>query len=224
MRSRRYRLPTMADDPGSARTTVETTDGEHLDARWSGEAGAGVVAVLTHPHPRFGGDMDNVVPATLARVLPEHGLATLRFDFRGTRRSTGRHGDGVDEIEDVRAAVAAASARFPDAAVVAVGYSFGADVLLALDDDRLRAVVAVAPPLAVLPEDRLRGPRGGAPTLVLAAEHDQFRPFAQAEELTADWPDTSCRPVTGADHFLAGAVGRVADDVVAFLSQVARAG
>ncbi len=121
----------MADDRRSAPATLDTSDGEHLEARWSGDDDARSVAVLTHPHPRFGGDMDNLVPATLARVLPEHGIATVRFNFRGTGRSTGQHGDGVAEIEDVRAAVGAATEQFPGVPVVAVGYSFGADHFLA---------------------------------------------------------------------------------------------
>jgi hypothetical protein len=164
--------------------------------------------------------MHNIVPATLSRSLPEHGIATLRFNFRGTGRSTGVHGDGEAEIADVRAAVDAAARRVADRPVVAVGYSFGADVLLALDDDRLRAVVAVAPPLAVLPPDRLAKPRGSAPTLLLSAVHDQFRSFDDATALTATWPATTHQPIAGADHFLAGAVGRVTDAVVDFLAGV----
>ncbi len=204
----------MADD---LVTELSTDDGELLEAMWSGPAGARMVAVLTHPHPAYGGDMHNLVPATLARVLPEHGIATVRFNFRGTGSSTGAHGGGEAEVADVRAAVDAAVAGFPDVPVVAVGYSFGADVLLALDDPRLAAVVAVAPPLAVLPLERLLAPRGGAPTLLLAGEHDQFRSFDDASVVTATWPDTTLAPVAGADHFLAGAMSRVTDAVVDFL-------
>lgn len=207
----------MTDDLGHLPATLETDDGVKLETSWSGDDAARMIAVLTHPHPRFGGDMHNIVPATLSRALPEHGIATLRFNFRGTGRSTGTHGNGEAEIADVQAAVGAAAAAFPDLPVVAVGYSFGADVLLASDDDRLRAIVAVAPPLAVLPEDRLAAPRGDAPTLVLSAEHDQFRPFRDASTVTAAWPDTTHEMISGADHFLAGAVGRVTDAVVDFL-------
>lgn len=210
----------MTDDLRTAPTTLDTDDGATLEAQWSGSADARMVAVLTHPHPRFGGDMENIVPAGLARALPEHGIATVRFNFRGTGGSTGAHGDGEAEIGDVRAAVGAAAAVFPERPVVAVGYSFGADVLLALDDDRLRAVVAVAPPLGVLPVERMAAPRGGAPTLLLSAEHDQFQPFEDARILTEAWSDTSHRPIAGADHFLAGAVGRVTDAVVDFLAEV----
>lgn len=218
MKMRRYRLSAMVNDPGSRHDTLTTDDGCVLETAWSGPTDASRIAVLTHPHPRFGGDMDNVVPATLARVLPEHGIATLRFNFRGAGHSTGTHGDGEAEVADVVAAIDAAAIAHPDASVVAVGYSFGADVLLAVDDSRLAAIVAVAPPLAVLALARLRGPRGNAPTLLLSAEHDQFRSADDARAVSGDWPATVHQSIAGTDHFLAGAVDRVADAVVTFLT------
>lgn len=213
----------MTDDPTSAVArppTIGTEDGERLEVAWSGPADPDLVVVLTHPHPQYGGDMHNLVPATLARVLPEQGHATVRVNFRGTGSSTGTHGGGEAEISDVRAAVDAAAETHPTATVAAVGYSFGADVLLAVDDPRLAAVVAVAPPLAVLDIARLRNPRGACPTLVLAAEHDQFRPFADARTAVAEWPATDVEPIDGTDHFLAGASNRVADAVVTFLADI----
>jgi uncharacterized protein len=200
--------------------TVVTDDGESLEARWSGSSSARAVAVLSHPHPRFGGDMDNVVPAGLARVLPGTGVAALRFNFRGTGRSTGIHGSGEAEVADVRAGVAAASAALPGRPVVGVGYSFGADVLLAVDDLRLAAVVAVAPPLSALDEVRLLAPRGRAPTLVLSAEHDQFRSFDEAAGVVSGWPRTEHRCLLGTDHFLAGSVEQVCDAVTGFVTEL----
>lgn len=207
----------MPDDPTSRPEWLRTDDGERLEAAWSGPDEPVAVAVLTHPHPRFGGDMGNIVPASLARLLPEHGIATIRFNFRGTGASTGVHGGGADEIADVRAAVDAATAAEPSRAVVAVGYSFGADVLLALADERLRGVVAVAPPLAVLPLDDLRAARGDAPTLVLAARHDQFREADDAAELVAGWPATTFEVLPGADHFMAGMTDEIAQRAASFL-------
>ena len=212
----------MTDDLADAPVTVSTADGVGLEATWSGRPDAEMVAVLTHPHPRFGGDMHNVVPATLARTLPGHGVATLRFNFRGTGRSSGRHGDGEAEIGDVRAAVDLAAATFADRAVAAVGYSFGADVLLALDHPVLVGVIAVAPPLAVLPEPTLAAPRGNAPTLLLSPTHDQFRAYDDAVAIAGGWPDTSVQQLPGTDHFLAGAMGRVEDLVAEFLAGLVR--
>lgn len=220
MSGRRYRLPPMSDDPARRPPSIETADGEHLDAAWSEGDSVQAVAVLTHPHPLYGGDKDNIVPASLARSLPAHGIATLRIDFRGVGGSSGTHGGGSAEVADVVAAIDAAQHAFEDRPVIAVGYSFGADVLLAVDDSRLRAVVTVAPPLAVLPTDRLAAPRGGTPTLILSPVHDQFRTPADAAAVVEAWPDTEVVEIPGADHFMAGATSFVVDRVVEFVGGI----
>lgn len=207
----------MTDDRPPRPERLKTSDGVDLSAAWSGPEDPVAVAVLTHPHPLYGGDMHNIVPASLARALPEHGIATLRFDFRGAGSSAGSHGGGTDEVADVRAALAAAARAHPGVPVVGIGYSFGADVLLAVDDPLLVGVIAVAPPLAVLSVDELRAARGSAPTLVLAAQHDQFRDAEEAGEIVSDWPDTSFHVLAGADHFMAGMTDEIAQRSVAFL-------
>jgi alpha/beta superfamily hydrolase len=88
---------------------------------------AGVV--LCHPHPAFGGNMDNGLIVTLAQALSQKGYATLRFDFRGIRRSTGQATGGDREGEDVLAAAAYLRSRGVEPLCVA-GYSFGAAVAL----------------------------------------------------------------------------------------------
>ncbi|MDZ7673611.1 MAG: alpha/beta fold hydrolase [Acidimicrobiales bacterium] len=200
-------------------TRLATADAVVLEAAWSGPIEPRAVAVLTHPHPAYGGDMHNLVPASLARSLPEHDIATLRVNFRGVASSTGAHGDGRAEIADIEAALDAAAAD-GGAPVVGIGYSYGADVLLATGHAALRAVVAVAPPLAVLPADELAAHRGAAPTLVLSAEHDQFRPPDDAAAIAGTWPATTLGAIEGADHFLAGAADRVVERTVTFLDQV----
>lgn len=214
---RRYRLLSMTDDPPRFPERLPTADGELLEAAWSPGTDTRAVAVLTHPHPLYGGNLDNIVPATLARSLPTHGIATLRVNFRGVGASSGRHGGGSDEVADVIGAIDAACAAFDGVPVVGVGYSFGADVLLATDDRRLTAVVAVAPPLAVLSMDRLAAPRGRVPTRILSPAHDQFRTAADAGTATEEWPDCTVVEIPGADHFMAGATSFVVDQAVEFL-------
>ena len=200
----------MTDDPGP----LVAVDGVVLDHLWDRAAdGPWAVAVVTHPHPLMGGDMRNPVPAGLARALSAAGVDVLRFDFRGTGESGGSHDDGFGEQHDVDAAIVrAAAAGLP---VVGVGYSFGADVLLACDPSALAAVVAVAPPFRILHVGDLRDHRGTPATLVLSPAHDQFCGPDRARSITQDWPATTVEAVEGADHFLAGAVQRVADRVVA---------
>jgi len=88
---------------------------------------AGVV--LCHPHPAFGGNMDNSLIVHLANDLSQKGYATLRFDFRGVGKSTGKATGGDREGEDVLAAADFLRGKGIQP-LVAAGYSFGAAVTL----------------------------------------------------------------------------------------------
>lgn len=208
----------MEHDTRTPPTRAVTADGESLEIRTADVAGARAVAVVTHPHPLMGGDMDNPVPAGLARGLAAASIAVLRGNFRGVGESTGVHGRGAAECDDARAFVDAATGWRPDLPVIGVGYSFGADVLLALDDPRLAAVVAVAPPLAILPLDQMAAARSDRPTLVLGAEHDQFCDPATARSRTEEWAGTDFEVIPGTDHFLAGGLSRVVEAVTALVA------
>ena len=100
--------------------------GVTLEGRlWVGAAPGG--AVITHPHPLFGGDMTNNVVLTAVRALTARSLSALRFNFRGVGRSTGVYGGGIEETGDVAAALTFLKSRVPGPYYV-VGYSFGAAV------------------------------------------------------------------------------------------------
>src|SRR4030042_5821320 len=61
--------------------------------------------ILCHPHPQYGGDMDNPVILSGVDAASEAGFSTLRFNFRGVGKSEGAYAGGIGEIEDVQAAV-----------------------------------------------------------------------------------------------------------------------
>lgn len=199
---------------------VTTADGVSIELAWSPAADPRAAAVVTHPHPLMGGDMHNPVPAGLARGLAAAGVTAVRLSFRGAGASGGEHGGGDAERGDVVAAIGALAEATGDLPVVGVGYSFGADVLLGVDDARLDGVVAVAPPLRILPVDVLAAPRDGRPTLVLSPAHDQFCDPDHASSVVEGWPSTTVEPVAGCDHFLAGGVQRVVDRVLAFVDEL----
>jgi alpha/beta superfamily hydrolase len=201
---------------------VTTTDGVPIELAWSLASDHRSAAVVTHPHPLMGGDMHNPVPAGLARGLALAGVSAVRLSFRGSGASGGEHGGGDAERSDVVAAIGALADAAGDVPLVGVGYSFGADVLLAVDDDRLAGVVAIAPPLRILPADVLAAPRDGRPTLVLSPAHDQFCEPERAAAVVEGWPSTTVEPVAGCDHFLAGGVQRVVDRVLTFVDELHR--
>jgi uncharacterized protein len=83
------------------------------------------LAVVAHPHPLFGGTMDNKVVQTLARAFVQLGLASVRFNFRGTGASEGAHDEGRGEVDDMLAVVQHFRATYAGTLMLA-GFSFGA--------------------------------------------------------------------------------------------------
>jgi alpha/beta superfamily hydrolase len=80
------------------------------------------VALVAHPHPLFGGTLDNKVVQTLARSLVALGYAAWRPNFRGVGMSEGAYDEGRGEVDDLAAVLAHAGAQRP----VLAGFSFGA--------------------------------------------------------------------------------------------------
>ena len=88
----------------------------------SPEGAARGVALIAHPHPLFGGTLDNKVVQTLARAFVELGYEAWRPNFRGVGATEGLHDDGRGELEDLRTIVR----RLAPAKLVLAGFSFGA--------------------------------------------------------------------------------------------------
>ncbi len=181
-------------------------------------------AVLCHPHPLYGGNQENNVVRAVARALQQQGWATLRFNFRGVGASGGSHGGGGGEQEDVAAALEAlVAAEGVDAGRIAlVGYSFGAWAATeaAAAVGRARALVAVAPPLAMYPMEGLA--RCRRPRLVVVGDRDGYCPLEALERWVSRAEGPLSRVVIpGADHFFLGREGPLAEAVARFLNAVA---
>jgi len=103
-------------------------------------------AVICHPHPLYGGTMDNKVVTTVARALQETGMPTLRFNFRGVGASAGEFDQGAGETADADAVGEWGAARWPGRSLVIAGFSFGGYVALRLAQRRLpRHLITIAP-------------------------------------------------------------------------------
>ena len=169
-------------------------------------------AIVCHPHPQYGGTRFDSVVSALYQALPSAGFATLRFDFRS------EFSGGVGERLDAHAAINELSAAIPDGPLALVGYSFGAWIALGVSNDRIGAVVAVAPPLAVMSAP----PIPSVPTLVLTPAHDQFSPPTATEPIITEWRTRGAARVDFevidmADHFLAGHTAAVAERAATWL-------
>lgn len=162
------------------------------------------IALVAHPHPLFGGSMDNKVAVTLARTLVQLGYATYRSNFRGVGQTEGQHDEGIGEREDLLALLEHMRAQPGHASVplVLAGFSFGTAVVshvarrLAERGQSVERMVFVGTAasrfdIAAVPEN----------TLVVHGEQDETVPIASV----FDWARPQELPVVvipGAEHFL----------------------
>lgn len=182
-----------------------------LEGRFSpGTGGSGVV--ITHPHPLFGGSMNNNVVWTAERAFHTRGFATLCFNFRSVGRSTGTYGGGEAEVDDVAAALDFLRARTPGPHYL-VGYSFGAFVAgrALLQGLMVQGAVFIAPPIAFMDLSWL--PRVPGLRLVVAGDRDDLCPLTDLRRLfAAEGRPTGESPratpeiiiIAGTDHFFGG--------------------
>jgi hypothetical protein len=161
-------------------------------------------ALITHPHPLYGGSMDNNVVWTARQAFVTRRCSTLRFNFRGVGRSTGAYGDGVTEREDVAAALIFLKERVPGPYWV-TGYSFGAAVaaramLAGLEAD---GALLISPPIAFMAMDFL--PQVPRLKLIITGDADELCPLeALHASLSAAQPPVEIAVIPGTDHFYGG--------------------
>ena len=187
--------------------TRETITGEagaiEIAAILPTESVARAVAVIAHPHPLFGGTMDNKVVTTLARAMFDAGAAAYRFNFRGVGGSAGTHDEGQGETRDMEAVIAHAMARHPGLPLWLAGFSFGGAVTLAVSEKVLASeMILVAPAFKRLANwaNNSEGGRPPASTLVIHGEADETVPLA--DSLAWARPrDIPVLVIAGADHF-----------------------
>lgn len=154
------------------------------------------IALIAHPHPLFGGTLDNKVVQTLARALLERGYLALRPNFRGVGASEGAYDEGRGEVDDLAAVIAWAKREFGDLPPALAGFSFGAAM-------QARLAQRVAPRRMLLvgvAVDNFEVPPVPAGTLVIHGERDETVPLASV----LDWARPQELPVLvvpGADHF-----------------------
>ena len=156
------------------------------------------IALIAHPHPLFGGTLDNKVVQTLARAFVELGWEAWRPNFRGVGQTEGVHDEGRGELADLAAIVA----HLKPQRLALAGFSFGAGVQVLLAQ-QLQADKQVQPEKLVLvgvAVTRFELPPVPRGTLVIQGEQDETVPLAAV----LDWARPQELPVVvvpGAEHF-----------------------
>lgn len=195
---------------GPAETiTITVDENVAIEAEVSAVPQPTMTAVICHPHPLYGGNMYNNVVGALFDALRAAGVSALRFNFRGVGGSTGAHGDGVGERADIEAAVANMAGRHPDLPLLLCGYSFGADVALAVTDPAISGWFVVAPPLRVIPVADMAAGQDARPKHIASGTADDFRPADEVPAATEGWANVAVTPITGANHFFTTGMDQV---------------
>jgi len=154
------------------------------------------VALVAHPHPLYGGTLDNKVVQTLGKTFVELGYVSLRPNFRGVGGSEGEHDEGRGETEDMLRVVAHSKETFGDMPLVLAGFSFGAAV-------QTQVAQRTSPHRLVLVGVAVgRFPSEAVPSdaIVIHGEMDETVPLSKV----LDWARPQELPVVvipGADHF-----------------------
>lgn len=121
-----------------------------LEGRYHASAEKGApIALVLHPHPLYGGTMNNKVTYNVYQAFQRAGFSVMRFNFRGVERSQGQFDNGVGELSDAATALDWLQAQNPDASTCWVsGFSFGSWIAMQLLMRRpeIEGFVAVSPP------------------------------------------------------------------------------
>jgi alpha/beta superfamily hydrolase len=162
------------------------------------------LAVVCHPHPLFGGTLDNKVTQTLARALVALGFISVRPNFRGVGKTAGTHDEGRGEVDDIVTVVDLFRQRYQPKELVLAGFSFGSFVQTHVAQ-RLAAAGIPAQRLVLVGTATSRWQVMPVPedSLVIHGELDDTVPLSSV----LDWARPQNLPVTvipGADHFFHG--------------------
>ncbi len=166
------------------------------------------MALVCHPLPTMGGNMDNKVAVTLAKTFVDLGCVALRFNFRGVGASEGEFTGGDGELEDALAVVEFAREQFGELPLVLSGFSFGGYVAArAAQKLHPKHLILAAPAVG-----RFAMPLVPPNTLVIHGEQDDVVPLADALE----WARPQHLPIVvlpGAEHYFHGQLTQLRDIV-----------
>jgi alpha/beta superfamily hydrolase len=172
------------------------------------------IALVAHPHPLYGGTMENKVAVTLARTFLALGYVVARFNFRGVGASEGVHDNGVGEVDDMAVMMAHMQEQYPGLPVTLTGFSFGTFVQAQLQQ-RLVAEGRPAERLVLIGTAAGKWPMPEVPadTILIHGELDDTITLQQV----FDWARPQDLPVIvvpGADHFFHRKLGHIKNFVI----------
>ena len=175
--------------------------------------------VVCHPHPLYGGTLDNKVVYTLARAFVEAGVPSIRFNFRGVGGSAGRYDEGNGETADTLAVIAHGRERWPGASLWLAGFSFGGAVAVrAAAQAAPERLVTVAPGITRVAMTDVDSP--ACPWLIVQGDADDvIEPAAVLDWASRQSPAPAVHLLPGAGHFFHGRLHELRNVVLDFLNR-----
>ena len=154
------------------------------------------IALIAHPHPLYGGTLDNKVTQTLASTFTELDCVALRMNFRGVGQSEGKHDEGHGETDDMLLLANYAKREFGELPIFLAGFSFGGFVQTRVATQLdIHKLVLIAPAAGRFDVAEVK-----PDTLVIHGELDETVPLKDI----MDWARPQNLPIVvipGADHF-----------------------
>ncbi|MEO6697849.1 MAG: alpha/beta fold hydrolase [Paraperlucidibaca sp.] len=173
------------------------------------------LAVLCHPHPLFGGSMENKVIFTVHRACRDAGVASIRFNFRGVGKSEGTFDHGAGEQHDVLAVLSWAEATLGVKELTLIGFSFGAFVAAMVWSKATqlawqgRSLMLIAPPVTRFPMTGFQLPEGAR--VIYGSEDEVVEPQAIADWLETQQATLDECVMPAASHFFHGRLTELRD-------------
>ena len=170
------------------------------------------LVVISHPHPLFGGTMDNKIIHTLFNTVLELGFISVKFNFRGVGESAGTHDDGIGEVEDIKAVVSSVSEHFhtqySGLSLLLAGFSFGGGVQAhAAQHLKPQHLILVAPSV-----ERLNAPPvvdHADQVLIIHGDQDDIVPLQSVLDWAAHQQSQPVVVIPGAEHFFHGRLSSI---------------
>jgi hypothetical protein len=186
------------------------------------------IAIVLHPHPLYGGTMNNKITYSIFHAFARAGFAVMRFNFRGVGRSQGKYDDGIGELSDAATAMDWLQQQNPEASTCWIGgFSFGSWIAMQLLMRRpeIEGFLTVAPPANLYDFSFLAPcPSSG---LIIQGDKDEIVPEEAVQKLvrkvvTQKGKSIDYKVVNGADHYFRNNLDELnglLDDYLAFRAE-----
>jgi alpha/beta superfamily hydrolase len=178
--------------------------------------------LLVHPHPQYGGNMNNNVISALFNIFNKNDISCLRFNFRGVGRSTGNHTDGYGEISDVESCIDF-MLKNESKKILICGYSYGAAIGCSAVNysENIIGYCAISFPWDFIGADFKQKSQSKKPKLFIQGNRDNIALYDKFDSHFNYYLEPKRKVIiNGADHFYGGFEQEISQEVYNFFKSI----